>query len=100
MANRARKSPQAERDIAAIWRFVAEDNVKAADRLLGQIEQVFDTLAQSPLLGRERPELSANLRSFPSGSYVLFYLPLKDGVFILRVIHGRQDISSDDFKNR
>ncbi|WP_322515098.1 type II toxin-antitoxin system RelE/ParE family toxin [Rhodopseudomonas palustris] len=98
MANRARKSPQAERDIAAIWRFVASDNIKAADRLLETFEKVFDVLAQSPLLGRVRPDLSPKLRSFPSGSYVLYYLPLKDGVAVVRALHGRQDISPEDFK--
>ncbi|KPF98785.1 plasmid stabilization protein [Rhodopseudomonas sp. AAP120] len=98
MANRAQKSPQAERDIAAIWRFVAGDNVKAADRLPDHIEKVFDVLAQSPLLGRSRPELSPELRSFPSGSYVLYYVPLKDGVAVVRVLHGRQDVSAEDFK--
>ncbi|UYO39884.1 type II toxin-antitoxin system RelE/ParE family toxin [Rhodopseudomonas palustris] len=77
MTNRARKSPQAERDIAAIWRFVADDNIKAADRLLEQIEKVFDILAQSPLLGRARSELLPELRSFPSGSYVLYYVSLE-----------------------
>ncbi|MCG6205867.1 type II toxin-antitoxin system RelE/ParE family toxin [Rhodopseudomonas sp. HC1] len=98
MANRARKSPQAERDIAAIWSYVAKDNVNAADRLLEAIEKVFDVLAHSPLLGRARPELSPKLRSFPSGSYVLYYLPLKDGVVVVRVMHGRQDISPEDFR--
>ncbi|MBI5132562.1 MAG: type II toxin-antitoxin system RelE/ParE family toxin [Rhodopseudomonas palustris] len=98
MANRARKSPEAERDIAAIWRFVASDNIKAADRLLETFEKVFDVLAQSPLVGRARPELSPKLRSFPSGSHVLYYLPLKDGVVVVRVLHGRQDISPEDFK--
>ncbi|MFC0240661.1 type II toxin-antitoxin system RelE/ParE family toxin [Rhodopseudomonas telluris] len=98
MATRARKSPQAERDIAAIWRFVAEDSADAADRLLEAIEKVFDVLVQSPLVGRARPELSPKLRSFPSGSYVLYYLPLKDGVVIVRVLHGRQDISPEDFR--
>ncbi|NEW92381.1 type II toxin-antitoxin system RelE/ParE family toxin [Rhodopseudomonas sp. BR0M22] len=98
MTNRARKSPQAERDIAAIWRFVADDNIKAADRLLEQIEKVFDILAQSPLLGRTRSELLPELRSFPSGSYVLYYVPLKDGVAVIRVLHGRQDITPEDFR--
>jgi toxin ParE1/3/4 len=53
-------------------------------------------LVQNPLAGRERPELQRGLRSFPVGSYLVFYLPLPDGVEVVRVMSGRQDIDADD----
>jgi toxin ParE1/3/4 len=53
-------------------------------------------LLQSPLAGRERPDLCQGLRSFPVGSYVIFYIPLLDGIEVIRVLNGRQDIGSDD----
>jgi toxin ParE1/3/4 len=40
--------------------------------------------------------LAFNLRSFPVGSYIIFYLPLSDGVEVVRVMNGRQDIDADD----
>jgi toxin ParE1/3/4 len=43
-----------------------------------------------------RYDLASNLRSFPVGSYVVFYIPLPDGVEIVRVMHGHQDIDADD----
>ncbi len=45
MANRPRKSPQAEVDLNSIWDYIAADNVKAADALLVRIEELFDMLA-------------------------------------------------------
>jgi toxin ParE1/3/4 len=36
------------------------------------------------------------LRSFPVGSYLVFYVPASDGVEIVRVMSGRQDIDADD----
>jgi hypothetical protein len=42
------------------------------------------------------PELQRGLRSFPVGSYLVFYLPLPDGVEVVRVMNGRQDIDADD----
>jgi len=36
------------------------------------------------------------LRSFPVGSYIIFYVPVPDGIEIVRVMHGRQDIDADD----
>jgi len=61
-----------------------------------RIGQVFKMLVQNPLAGRERPDLQRGLRSFPVGSYLVFYVPASDGVEIVRVMHGRQDIDADD----
>jgi len=96
MANSQRKSPQAEIDITAIWNFIAADSVRAADAVIGRIEQTFDMLADAPFAGRSRDELRSNLRSFPVGNYIIFYVPLPDGVEVVRVMHGRQDIDADD----
>jgi toxin ParE1/3/4 len=96
MANRPRKRPQAESDITSIWQFIADDNVKAADALIDRIEAAFDMLAETPLAGRARNDLGSNLRSFPLRSYVIFYVPVSDGIEVVRVMHGRQDIDADD----
>lgn len=96
MANSPRKSPQAEIDITAIWDFIAADSIKAADGLIDRIDRAFDMLADTPLAGRSRDELRPNLRSFPVGNYIIFYVPLPDGVEVVRVMSGRQDIDADD----
>jgi toxin ParE1/3/4 len=57
---------------------------------------VFEMLVQNPLAGRERTELQPGLRSFPVGSNLVFYLPSSDGVEVVRVMSGRQDIDADD----
>jgi len=36
--------------------------------------------------------LAARLRSFPVGSYVIFYRPMENGVEIVRVLHGARDL--------
>jgi toxin ParE1/3/4 len=96
MANRPRKSPQAEIDLISIWDFIASDSLKAADALLERIEEAFDMLAQTSLAGRARNDLAAKLRSFPVGSYVIFYVPVPDGIEVVRVMSSRQDIDADD----
>jgi toxin ParE1/3/4 len=42
-------------------------------------------------MGREREELSARLRSFAVGNYVIFYRPAKDGIEVVRILHGARD---------
>jgi toxin ParE1/3/4 len=58
------------------------------------IDRHFQALARRPKMGRSRPELAPELRSFPVGQYVIFYLPLPKGVDIVRVLHGARDIES------
>ncbi|MGH6739904.1 MAG: type II toxin-antitoxin system RelE/ParE family toxin [Bradyrhizobium sp.] len=98
MANRPLKSPQAEVDLFAIWDFIAADSARAADALINRIEAAFDMLAETPFAGRARGDLVRDLRSFPVGNYIIFYLPRPDGIEVLRVVHGRQDIDADDME--
>ena len=96
MPNRFYKRRQVDLDLDSIWSFIAADSETAADRQIARIVEVFEMLMQNPRAGRERPELQKHLRSFPVGSYVVFYIPLPDGIEIVRVMNGRQDIGADD----
>ena len=67
----------ARADLLEAWEYVAERSLSAADRLLLTINEDIHTLAQQPLMGRERPELRVGLRSWPtSTAYILYYLSL------------------------
>ena len=96
MGNRFRKREQVDVDLDSIWSFIATDNVDAAHRQIDRIGEVFEMLVQNPLAGRQRSNIKRDLRSFPVGSYVIFYVPLPYGIEVVRVMHGRQDIDADD----
>ena len=89
---RVLKRPQAEADLDDIWWYIAQDNPDAADRLLDAINERCNLLARFPLVGTSRDELLPSLRSVPMGSYLVFYLPLDDGIEVIRVLHGARDI--------
>lgn len=90
--SRLTRSLQAIDDLAEIWSHIAQDDLDAADRFAERIEEVSRRLAESPLLGRERPELAPGIRSFPVGSHLIFYRPMVDGVEVARVLSGYRDI--------
>src|SRR4051794_37282184 len=92
MTSRLLFAPEAEGDVDAIEDYIAKDNPAAAERFSLKLEETCRMLADNPLIGRSRENLAPNLRSFPSGRYVIFYRPLPDGVEIARVI-GAQDPS-------
>ena len=79
-------------DLLSIHKYVARDNPAAADRLIHELKQKFCLLVSQPLLGEERPELAANLRSFSVGNYVILYRPVQKGIEVARVIHSARDI--------
>ena len=85
---------EAEADLLDIWLYIGRDNVSAADRFLDSMGQKFDALAEYPMMGRARPELAPDLRSFPVGNYIIFYRPIGCGVEIVRVLSGVRDIDS------
>jgi toxin ParE1/3/4 len=68
----------------------------AAHRQIDRIGDVFEMLVQNPLAGREPADIRRDLRSFPVGSYVIFSIPRPDGIEVVRVMNGRQDIDADD----
>jgi toxin ParE1/3/4 len=65
--------------------------------VLDRIDRALRMLRDRPLAGRARPELATGLRSFPVGNYVLFYLPLPNGVDLVRVRSSYLDIEPEDF---
>lgn len=95
MAGNLTRRPQAETDLEEIWLFIASDNITAADRLLDRIGNAFQMLAENPQAGRQRPELGMSIRSFPVGTYVLFYEAFPNGVELVRVLHGARDITPE-----
>jgi len=87
----------ARADLIEAWLYVAEENLNAADQMLDIINEGIHLLAQQPLMGRERPELRAGLRSWPTATpYILYYLPDLDGLTLIRVLHHARDIQSID----
>jgi len=84
--------PQALADLAEIWAYIAEDSPGYADAFAVRIDRAFEALARKPKMGHARPELSADIRSFPVGRYVVFYVPRARGIEVVRVLHGARDL--------
>jgi toxin ParE1/3/4 len=92
--SRYRLTEEARQDLDEIWLYIAEDSPAAADRFLDTLYERLVLLAGQPLLGRLRPELAPNLRSFPVDNHVIFYRPIDHGIEVARVLHGARDIDA------
>jgi toxin ParE1/3/4 len=69
-------------------------DVESADRLIDRIERRVQLLAEFPESGTKRDELRPGLRSVTLGMLNIYYLPLRDGVELVRVLDGRRDIQA------
>ena len=92
-----RIKPRAQADIEAIGNYISDRNPPAAIRLIGKLIQQWELLATQPHSGAERGDILLGIRHKVTGQYVAFYRVEGPDVVILRVLHGKQKISSDDF---
>lgn len=89
------KTPSARRDLGSIWDYISIESEKRAYDLMRVIERTLLLLSERPEMGRRRPEIDPEVRSFPVRNYVIFYQINVDGIEILRVLHGARDISDE-----
>jgi len=87
---------RARLDLASHWRYIAHDNVEAADRLLDAAEQTFAAIAQNPDAGSQRSfRRLIGIRSravIGFKNYLVFCQQRGGTVIILRVLHGMRNL--------
>lgn len=90
-----RLSLPAEHDLEEIQVYIAQDNPVAADGVINKIESACQLIAEHPGVGRHRDEIETDVMSFPSGSYLIFYVVEEDGVVgVARIIYGSRDVEA------
>ena len=91
--------PKARFDLLSLSNYIAENGGEArAERYLRKFNDTVSYLAQHPLMGRARSELGEGIRGFPFDEYVIFYVPIEDGVDLVRVIHSKLDLGNAWFE--
>jgi toxin ParE1/3/4 len=87
-----KRTAQAEEDLIDIWLYIAHDDVRAADRVLDDIEEKLLLLADQPGVGPARSDIAPELRYSPVRRYLILYRQITDGIEIVRVVHGARDV--------
>ena len=88
-------SPRAKLDLKEIWSYVFVESTSEviAARLIDKLSRTIDKLKKSPRMGRSRAsDLGLDLRSFPSGNYIILYRIDGATVRVVRVLHGSRDL--------
>ncbi len=89
-------TPLAKADIFTIWAHIAEDNEGAADRVEQAIYNACAFVAEAPLRGHSRPDLTLRrlrfwtLTHYPN--YTIVYRPETAPLQVVAVLHDKRDI--------
>jgi toxin ParE1/3/4 len=84
----------ASQDLNVISDYFLEYNVGAGERFVQGFNQKCMRLAQFPNMGKSYASIRPWLRGLPLQDYIIFYRVTDEALMILRVVHGRQDLSA------
>jgi toxin ParE1/3/4 len=88
--------PEAERDAAHHWHYIAPRNLDAANRFLRALEKTYEEIRRQPGIGhqegfrRQKGIRSWRVNDFPR--YLVFYRASGDEIDILRVLYGMRNL--------
>ena len=89
-------TPQALGDLDEIWEYIAEDSVKAANRVELAILSACESLARHPMLGSKRAEITPlpvrfwTVARFPN--FIVVYRPGTSPLQVIAVLHGKGNL--------
>lgn len=84
----------ARQDMVAVWDYIAQDNLDAADRFRATLYEAVQRLVALPGIGHRRDDLAnETLRVWPVSDYLIIYRPETDPLEIVRVVSGYRDIA-------
>lgn len=93
MTSSFRITPRALKDIHNIGRYTARQWGRTQrDAYLRRLDRRFQQLADRPLTGRSRDEISAGCHSCVHEAHVIFYQICDEGIVIIGVPHQMMDI--------
>ena len=90
-------SRAARADLRSIYKYIATENPAAAAALILDINAKINSIARSGFPGVARDEFGQDLRACPFRDRCIYFRVEATYIYILRILHGRQDISPKDF---
>jgi plasmid stabilization system protein ParE len=91
-------TPKALDDLDEIWLYIAEDDLRAADRVESAILAACRRLSRFPGLGKPQNELTPRPLRFWTipryPNYLIVYWPETRPLRIIGILHGNRDIES------
>jgi toxin ParE1/3/4 len=83
-----RLTPDAKEDLIKIRRFTVKQwGIKQSQKYLSDLRQTIKLLAETPTLGKSRPDVGLEVFSFPHVSHVIYYFTHKQKIVVFGILH-------------
>lgn len=84
--------PRAKADIRGIWRYTTDQHgPEAADAYVRDLDQAMQLVREFSDIGTDCFDVRDGYRRIRSGSHLIYYLSGKSGIYVVRILHDRQD---------
>ncbi|MCG3461094.1 type II toxin-antitoxin system RelE/ParE family toxin [Xenorhabdus bovienii] len=81
-------TPDTQSDLIKIRRFTVQQwGLAQSQKYLSELRKTISLLAETPSLGKSKPEVGANVLSFPHVSHVIYYVVHKRQLLVFGVLH-------------
>jgi toxin ParE1/3/4 len=85
-----RLTPDAQTDLIEIRRFAVKQwGTAQSQKYLLELRQTIRLLAETPSLGKSRPDVRSSVLSFPHASHVIYYVVHEQQLIVFGVLHKR-----------
>ncbi|WP_420038328.1 type II toxin-antitoxin system RelE/ParE family toxin [Sulfidibacter corallicola] len=88
----------AKADLRNIRRHFAKDNPDAARAFMSDLVNKLHNLAAIGMVGSPRDHIRKGLRGFPYRGRCFYWYIEGGNMYVIRVLHGKQDIAQQDFR--
>ncbi|MBN8665025.1 MAG: type II toxin-antitoxin system RelE/ParE family toxin [Chitinophagales bacterium] len=87
---------KAVQDLSSIWEYTVDTwSERQADKYYFMLLDSCQDIADGKVLGKNYPEISAEIVGFKAGQHILFYRKLSPGkVEIARILHAQMDLKN------
>lgn len=95
-----RLTPDAQSDLVEIRRYTLKQwGSSQSQKYLSEIRQTIRLLAETPTLGKQRPDVASGVFSFPYVSHVIYYVIPAHQLIAFGVLHKRM-VPHNHLENR
>jgi toxin ParE1/3/4 len=85
-----RLTSDAQSDLIEIRRYtLAQWGIQQSQKYLSDMRQTIQLLAETPTLGKLRPDVVSGAFSFPYVSHVIYYFQHREQIIVFGVLHKR-----------
>lgn len=77
--------------------YIHDDNPKAAKEFVKDLTEKLFSLAENGNTGHARDWVSGGLRGFPYRERCFYFRIVEDQMIVVRILHGAQDVTAQDF---